>query len=278
MHGLANLGNTCYVNAVVQALLHCTAFRQWVAVEYAGDNVVTRALGGVARGLSSGAVAPRELLSALERVVGLRDVHAQQDAHELMIKLIDALDDASKSMFEGKMDRRVSCGLCGRAACTREAFTLLPLYPASCGSGSGQPETPHEHLQDVSRCLDDVFKDVEISTRECDFCKRTGPGTLSTRVSMVPRVLILSWIDYGSRSRVRLAQVGALRVLHNACAVMYQLVGVVCHQGDMRGGHYVALCRGGDGWSVYDDDVVNALSAEQIQKMIIKPYLLVYKS
>ena len=37
--GLANLGNTCYVNAVCQALLHCDAVRNWLATDNLASGV-----------------------------------------------------------------------------------------------------------------------------------------------------------------------------------------------------------------------------------------------
>ena len=37
--GLANLGNTCYVNAVCQALLHCDAVRNWLATDNLASSV-----------------------------------------------------------------------------------------------------------------------------------------------------------------------------------------------------------------------------------------------
>ena len=37
--GLANLGNTCYVNAVCQALVHCDAVRNWLATDNLASSV-----------------------------------------------------------------------------------------------------------------------------------------------------------------------------------------------------------------------------------------------
>ena len=99
--GLVNLGNTCYLNAVVQALAHCTSFASRLVGDAAmlegGDNdaKVSRAFAHICSALSDrgrhSAVRPAELIGAIQARRPSFGGFQQQDAHELLRILLDGL-------------------------------------------------------------------------------------------------------------------------------------------------------------------------------------------
>lgn len=97
--GLPNLGNTCYLNSILQVLLNCVPFT--TALAHACRHLPTLAPNGVAHTLhacstqhaarTAGLLDPRPLRRALVAVAPQFAGVEQHDAHELFCALTDAL-------------------------------------------------------------------------------------------------------------------------------------------------------------------------------------------
>ena len=116
--GLANLGNTCYLNAVVQALAGCEPFATPLHNLVDGGKVAASAdaearlakafvscLGSLTTNQGSGAVRPAALLSAIQARTPGFGGYRQQDAHELLRSLLDGLHQHLQ-----RLQRRLSGG------------------------------------------------------------------------------------------------------------------------------------------------------------------------
>jgi ubiquitin C-terminal hydrolase len=132
--GLRNLGNTCYLNAVVIAILHCRWFARaivcpaletegWCASHRVGGTPLSegehlralKALKDIALALAMHDRPTDRVVSSshsqeirpdlLKRMIGRRAeafaTSGQQDAHEFLINLLDALDDECRDVELG---------------------------------------------------------------------------------------------------------------------------------------------------------------------------------
>jgi hypothetical protein len=122
--GLKNQGKTCHLNTVLQVLHMTDEFRDALQECAAEDNGRLAPLPSALCGLfeklqtSSRAVSTKPISATLKRL-GLDELNEQQDAHDILLRLIDRLESELKTskrpklvneLFEGKQQQYVTCG------------------------------------------------------------------------------------------------------------------------------------------------------------------------
>ncbi|KAI3436489.1 hypothetical protein D9Q98_005906 [Chlorella vulgaris] len=220
--GMRNLGNTCYLNAVLQVLLSLPSF---VADLKQGRQQLQAAgqpldAGGVysavldcvaARDNTSnsgrGYISPANLKRALDAATSAFQGAFQQDAHELFCGLLDSLQtevlareaarlgrtrirvsetsDPAARNFGFAVEHRLACSGCGHVSSLVEQYTHLSLeLPEAQPGGSAL-------VSSVWQLLRDYFKEEEVE-KSCEECGGSNlPHGLRHSIRRLPRVLCL---------------------------------------------------------------------------------------
>jgi ubiquitin C-terminal hydrolase len=278
--GIANLGSTCYLAATLQMLAHVRGFVRGMLLRRGaaprgdprGAAVATevrllllelwcvRSPSSARPPSSAGAASVAGLLRAAAAAPAFAgfDVRRQNDAHELLCLLLEALPQHVGRLFEGQLTRSTRCARCGTPAPDGpavEAFVALPVDVAKNTS--------------VQECVDAYFEDERVEGWSgCAACGCTVAARRA-RVRRVPRIVIVVVKRFlgqgGGVCRRPVAPSLALDLSrhldHTSGRQRHRLAAVVCHAGQQDSGHYVACARRpvDGGWCLYDDARVATL-------------------
>ena len=295
--GLVNLGNTCYLNASLQALLGMRSFMDDVCEDF---NVARlRSLHADAdsdqppslyeaffefykKAHEGGIAEPKQIKKLVGAINNRFEGFAQEDAHEFLSALLNALEDEWTGLTKDKtgpvhkhfsmaVEHTLLCEACGEKKVYEEDYLDLSLELVV------DPARP-ELADDVKlETLVEHFMSEETGLEwNCPKCQATS-ATISHRISRMPQILMLHLKRFvvneamtgfdKLHTRVRLAEELNLKSSQKtglAESYRYRLVSLVAHRGEtIRSGHYVCHARNPkkkSEWVGYDDTRVKKLS------------------
>ncbi|CBQ70684.1 related to ubiquitin carboxyl-terminal hydrolase 36 [Sporisorium reilianum SRZ2] len=291
--GLANYGNTCYMNSVMQSLIHTpplafallTQDLDALHGELGGKPNATfdavTAMHAFTRASLMGSKptnAPKEFNRNLKAFAKPLRQGRQEDAHEYLRFLLEALQQsclarASKSlkpddpirrttfvqkMFGGKLRSRVTCHSCGHNSDTFDPFMDLSL----------EVRKGITSLTDAFRAF--VAKDHLTGSEKykCDKCKRKVDATKQFTIEAAPPALTVHlkrFTAFGGKVSRQINFDESLNIAPylsvNRGPARYKLYAVVHHYGSgPNSGHYVASVRSPSGkWTRMDDSLVSEM-------------------
>ncbi|KAK8719652.1 hypothetical protein OTU49_013890 [Cherax quadricarinatus] len=300
LSGLPNLGNTCYINSIIQCLYSINTlrdylthdeFRKYINSKSEQKGKVVLAVAQVFKALSSGAVKDIfKKINSLKNVIEdldeeFRGSH-QHDAHDLLaglltwlhndlVKLNDSSSIISK-LFNIEHESVITCDKNKQViCCTKEVFSNLTL---SVSEGNAQL------LQDL---LNKHYAQRKISW-DCHFCGQEHLCNHDMKIVHLPPVLFIHLSRYssqgpkGKKTQVLFPAEDLSLKEHmklGSTSPCYEVCSVVRHKGTMTAGHYTAYCRshrnGSDGWHFFDDDLVSSTDLDTILQLATA-HILVY--
>lgn len=282
LSGLTNLGNTCYMSAVLQALYATEALRDYVMSNQ--RSCLMSALGRLfedMRSAESTVASPSFFRTQFIKLQNKFRGYDQQDAQEFLRYVINGLHDeqnrgnitgrkpfspptsASEAWSQyktiddsplidilgGQLSSVISCNTCGHRSVTWDPFLDLSLsLPSNCREA------------DVDKCLQD-FMDVEqldISEKYvCEKCKVMVRATKRLAIERAPQVLILHLKRFSNDGYKLSRPVMKASPRISVNGKTYALYACVSHHGgSARSGHYTASCKVDGRWWNFNDERV----------------------
>jgi len=213
---LINVGNTCYLNSVLQIILNNTELITRLREHTYVDGLIPELLK-----LADKSLVP---INTINFVMVLQKrakfpIRNQNDAHEILLLLIEIFKEESlvfREFFNGQYNTNYTCCSCGNTRSVTEDFISIPLFPR---------ETMKESLEDYIKTeyLDKIM---------CDNCEIPVKTRKKIKIRVFPRVLIFQIIRFISENKIK----------HNQHLVFrntrYLFQGIINHSGSLESGHY----------------------------------------
>lgn len=295
MKGLVNLGNTCYLNAALQCLIHVPGLTNYVLGGYAAKDVSRKRINASAFALEYIELVnrywtvpeptPLDTKPLWTALVKLHKPFASQmhDAHEAVTVVLKHLHDAL-----GKTPR-VNPSIANQhvdtdpweASLKKDGYSMLSeLFVGQTQriveAGTYRSVT-HEHFtgltldltgcNSVTQALQKSLAPETVDGYKIHDTMVTATLTKVVRYAPLILVLHLKRLDDAGHKIDRFVDYTTTLVFQG----VYDLFGVCFHCGD----HYVAACETQGRWHVMDDDKVTPIGVNDVVRK--DAYVLMYK-
>ncbi|GFS54677.1 ubiquitin carboxyl-terminal hydrolase 22 [Nephila pilipes] len=215
LRGLTNMGNTCFMNCIIQVLVHTPMLRDYflsdkhVCVKMSSDSCVACELFTICQEFYSGASNPY-VPSKLVYLIWQRAKHMigsdQQDAHEFLVALLDALHSHCKSgesddklydpfcdcivhqVFTGCYHSELFCSQCTRLGTKNEYFFELSL---DLGESVGGKNAADQIPVDLLDCLQRYTNPEVLNNTPCSNCQSENSSIKQLTIKKLPLVACL---------------------------------------------------------------------------------------
>lgn len=304
--GLKNIGNSCYLNSVLQCLLHCSPMQAYLTKGgYESEiNSSSKTSGKVAKyaaqlfeELLSGATGnPACVKGAVSKASGLFRGTAQEDAQEFLRWFLEALhEDVCRVRSKPRVTQEAkSASEAWRFYKSREDSSIVDMCVGqlksslTCSVCSYVSEVwdPFWDLSlpipSVARGIDDCLKEFQreeimdgSEMPKCEKCKKRRKMSKKFSIEKYPQLLVIHLKRFGDSTGFSRRKITADIRFPEMMAMdgnKYELQSVCNHFGSIGGGHYTAFGKTANGWFDYNDSHVSKTPSFQSKDA----YLLFY--
>ncbi|KAK9457240.1 hypothetical protein V1511DRAFT_508683 [Dipodascopsis uninucleata] len=291
LRGFQNMGATCFMSVILQSLIHNPIIRNDFlsgghnSQKCFRDNCLGCRIDEIFTEFYASPVTtgygPASLLATAWKTQRSLAGYSEQDAHEFLQFILDQLhatsdlkssdiDDCNcivHRTFCGQLQSEVVCLNCKNATVTIDPLMDLSLELKDRKMAS--------KIMNLQQCLEKFTAVEKLETNySCSFCKSRQEVTKQLSIRRLPLVLSiqLKRFEHAFKSNkidshvpfdMELDMTPYTNNKKSSKKYIYELFGVVCHQGKINTGHYTCSMKNREGLWFNFDDVMVTLSSEQ---------------
>ncbi|OMJ07624.1 Ubiquitin carboxyl-terminal hydrolase 42 [Smittium culicis] len=307
--GLNNLGNTCFLNSVLQCLTYTPCLAEFLLSKSHSSNCSSRTncisclleshISLALNSTNSSSISPKSIVGKLRLIAKNMRVGRQEDSHEFLRYLIEAMLENLPSnfpkkknsspiitndieiykfitsnfitnMFAGFLESKVTCLTCSNVSSTLEkSFDLsLSILNSSSLKKSISQFTAVETLVGNNQYKCEKCRILSNATKQ--FCFKTLPNILTiqlARFNPINGAKINKFVQFDT----------TLKLTSSTSEERFNLFAVLVHSGhSSRSGHYYCYVKNSNGcWYEMNDSMVRQVSEASVLKQTA--YLLFYE-
>jgi ubiquitin carboxyl-terminal hydrolase 8 len=295
LKGLANLGNTCSINTLVQCLGHCPIFLNFIlntnlTIQKIGDRhySVYEELKEVLKILwiENKSIIPKKFIKAFYESVGSGyRIGDQHDLTEMWMLLLDnIIHETHDPSFISKNTKIQEC--LNKYFKNSQSPLIDLLYgcqtqQVTCDTCNHYCEN-HEPIaiSHINTSFIELFETQPIHEWKCEKCSASVDATKRIHFWKLPTIWMIIIQRYdGLATPIDILPFLEATELSTKIKIKYELKAIANHYGTLENGHYTATCKNtDDSWCEYNDLHIYVLNnTEPIFKKNRIAYALFYE-
>lgn len=312
LFGLENLGNTCYINSIIQVFLNTPSLVHYIKTQQYVDDVnetknekeilfnFNKLIDGISKCSNNQVVVPKTFISTLYKynddLIG-----TQQDCCEFYNYLLNTFHEtiAQKTIFKMKNKSnsyisKLSLNAWNKFFSKEYSVFIKYFYGQlrttikclKCNNKSyifepySNLSLPIDDCETLQECLDFYMKEELLCDNNkyyCGNCAEKNDATKKINIQYLPKYLTIQlkrFNNIGDKLDKIINYPEELTLIEqNTKKSKYELYCVINHSGILHGGHYYTICKNNNKWYNLNDEYINEVENYHSDNA----YMLFYK-
>jgi len=283
--GFQNLGNTCYMNSVLQALLSIDIINYDTSNNDNNDLLTefVKMINELKKNSSNKPYTPSKFKQELDKKKSIFRGFAQHDAHEFMEYIINEfmecksksesksnLPQTIKKMFTGTTNSYLYCSNCPNILKKEEEYITITLDLSGIsknmdlsgisknmdlsGISKNMDLSGISKNMDLLNCFDEFSKYERLDENnmwKCSKCETINKAKKKLELNTVPNIVVITLKRFINNQKINTpVEIYEYIILED---IKMKLVGTVNHYGGLGGGHYVSHGLRNGTWYLFND-------------------------
>lgn len=295
--GLTNLGNTCYMNSIIQVLLNTNLFTRALMIEKDSENELVMILKKIFVAMNDkdiDTISPKTLRRFIMKTFIIFNNNGQHDAYEFLLNILDYLHN-NTGIKEGitnglyNIKKKISIKEWNNYHNNKKSYLVNKLFYGQfikkihCISCKTITE---KYDPFISLQINKISKDCNISDmisnyfniefnikKNCEKCNSTSNHIIDTSIYKLPKILILNNMSKMNFIIEKIIDLNNYHYSNNNKSDKYILKSIVCYTGNSINGHYYTVIIKESSFLIINDSHI--IKINKLEN--INPYILFYE-